>query len=1006
MRVILSLLLLSVTSVCLSQSVIKGKVTDELGQPVAFAAVTVKDIAGLGCNTNLDGDYQLKLPDGNPHTLVVQYLGYENVEFEVAPSPGETLIRNVDLMPEAVEIGPAIVEAKARRSNDNYMEKMKQKAPVSMDYISQATIKRTGDSNVRDAVRRVPGVSTVGGFISVRGLADRYIKTTVNGSRVPTLDPFTNNIKLDIFPSGLIDNLIITKSETPDLPGDWSGAFLSIETKDYPDELVVEFSTSFGYNTQASLRNIVSSVRSSSDFWGFDNGYREIPDGVPVGQEIYPSPVTNPTYYQQFQALGLESFLNGYGITDQTNIEEGDIFYQVAMSELGLMGPAQFYDNQAINAAIAEYQSVYGPAFFEYFNRDLARYSQSFANNWFTIQRQAPLDMSNSITIGNEVTFLKRKLGFMVGLRRSNNTVFDPVSIIRRTNAVPEYVPTPEFPAPDADELLLDQQVSTEVYGWSGLLNLAYQLSPNCNIGFVVMPNFIGENRARKYQGRDGVTSPQETLYGEDQYYEERRQMIYEAKAEYLIPKSSTRIELHGAFTDGLRNVLDFRDMQYVYDALDSVYQVQTSFSPDRRYRYLNEDLLDTRLSVEHPLNEKTKLKLGLAYQRNERNSSQIMYSMQGVGGSIIQGAVENIFAPERFSIEGKQGFDLFYLNGSTFLDNDIGISQVSAAYAMTDAQVTPKLRVVGGLRLEQTDMIADIERYYQAGLDPNAEERVNIGGVKAKAGLVDTLNVLPSVNLIYTLSSGENRLSNLRINYFRSLARPSFRELSAVSLEDFEFRNRIQGNPSLKMTDVNNIDLRLENYYASGSNLSVSVFYKQFTNHIELLKVPGGIDFTWQNAEDSHVLGLEVEGKIPITDALDARGNVSLIYSETTVTVPVRETRPMFGQAPWIVNGMLSYSPDTLGWNLSASYNVQGPKIAVVANSGEAEPDIYELPRHMLDLNISKKFGKHYTLGFQVRNVFNAPLRRTYRFDAGWLLDFDRFVYGQNFVLNFSYAL
>ncbi|HOO09492.1 MAG TPA: TonB-dependent receptor plug domain-containing protein, partial [Cyclobacteriaceae bacterium] len=73
-------------------------------------------------------------------------------------------------------------------------------------------IKKTGDANVTAAIARVSGVSTNGSFITVRGIGDRYIKTMINGMRIPTLDPFTNNIKLDIFPSSLVDNIIITKT--------------------------------------------------------------------------------------------------------------------------------------------------------------------------------------------------------------------------------------------------------------------------------------------------------------------------------------------------------------------------------------------------------------------------------------------------------------------------------------------------------------------------------------------------------------------------------------------------------------------------------------------------------------------------------------------------------------------------------------------------------------------------------------------------------------------------
>ena len=92
---------------------------------------------------------------------------------------------------------------------------------------------------------------------------------------IPTLDPFTNNIKLDLFPASLVDNIIITKTASPELPGDWAGAYISIETKDYPDKLSVNMESSIGYNNQSSFKNVISSQRSSTDWLGYDNGLRE-----------------------------------------------------------------------------------------------------------------------------------------------------------------------------------------------------------------------------------------------------------------------------------------------------------------------------------------------------------------------------------------------------------------------------------------------------------------------------------------------------------------------------------------------------------------------------------------------------------------------------------------------------------------------------------------------------------------------------------------------------------
>jgi hypothetical protein len=159
---------------------------------------------------------------------------------------------------------------------------MKINSAVNFDFISRDAIQKTGDGDASQAVRRVSGVSTVGSFVTVRGLADRYVVTTINGGRVPTLDPFTNNLRLDLFPTGLLDNIIITKTATPDLPGDWSGAYMSLNTSDYPQRLQVSFTTTLGYNPQSSFKQIVSAGSSSTTGWAGTTACARSPTGYPM----------------------------------------------------------------------------------------------------------------------------------------------------------------------------------------------------------------------------------------------------------------------------------------------------------------------------------------------------------------------------------------------------------------------------------------------------------------------------------------------------------------------------------------------------------------------------------------------------------------------------------------------------------------------------------------------------------------------------------------------------
>ena len=161
---------------------------------------------------------------------------------------------------------------------------------------------------------------------------------------------------------------------------------------------------------------------------------------------------------------------------------------------------------------------------------------------------------------------------------------------------------------------------------------------------------------------------------------------------------------------------------------------------------------------------------------------------------------------------------------------------------------LAPKLRLVGGLRAEHTDLITDILRYYEAGLDPNDPSRGTVGNLTvtgggtaepkpAVPGVLDQWDLLPSINVILKLKDDDLAPMNLRLSYFRSLGRPSFREFSVVQLFDYILNAPVFGDPNLKLTSVNNYDVRVERFSANKNSISLSGFYKTFKNHIELVK-------------------------------------------------------------------------------------------------------------------------------------------------------------------------
>ncbi|MEM9053248.1 MAG: TonB-dependent receptor [Bacteroidota bacterium] len=928
----------------------------------------------------------------------------------VNPKGGEVIVQNFDIQPENFEMNEVVIEAKANRAGDFYMEKVKKNAASSIDYISSETIRKIGDSNVSSAVKRVSGVSTVGSFVTVRGLADRYILTTINGNRIPTLDPFTNNLRLDIFPTGLIDNLVVTKTGDPALPGSWSGAYISVETKDYPDKFTLSVQSSFGYNDQSTGETIVSSERSDTDWLGFDNGYRDIPDGVPTIQSEFPQ-VVNPNLYQQFSVLGIEDYMNELGITSETPIFNGSAFHQLGLIELDYLGAAQFGNDPAIQAAINSYE-MENPIsdFFPLFNSDLERYGTSFKNTWFAIERTAPINFSQSFSIGDQTEFLGKPLGVIAGFRYSADYRYDPNSKLERTTR-PDSLVDEDI---SRDDLLtfFDQQVSRETHGMSGLLKLSYKLNQNNSVSLLFMPNLLGVNSVRRYAGRDANASPGETVFGDDQLYEERQQFVYQFSSEHYFPTSGMKLKLDASYSDGQRNVLDFTDTQYSEEEVPggTVTQFRSTFEPNRRYRFMEDDMLDTRFSLEIPISEdkrRTKLTVGGGYLSNDRQNEQIIYVLNGVEVQTdLDVPPDQVITDDRFFITEEGRFDLFYSTQGTELDSDIGFREIYSAFGKIDHQLFTNLRLVGGIRAEYTDIFQDVLAYYENDIPADSEDRDLQSGQIVNPSTIEQLDILPSINVIYNLNEDKNAPINLRGSYFRSLARPSFREISSMDLLDFELRGRVRGNRFLEITTVDNYDLRLEWYTKTNSFFSVSVFYKDFKNHIELIAVPGGNNYSWQNVPESFALGLELEAKYDVTENLELRGNLSLIESETTVTEPVREVRPMFGQAPFIFNAMVTYELDKIGLLATASYNIQGRKIAVVAGAGDAAPNIFELPRNVIDLNLTKSLGDHFRVGLKIRDLVNNPIRRSYDYSAGYVVDFDNVRWGTTYQLNISYNI
>ncbi|MDR1850907.1 MAG: TonB-dependent receptor plug domain-containing protein, partial [Mycoplasmataceae bacterium] len=149
--------------------------------------------------------------------------------------------------------------------------------------ISAAQIAQSPDRTASDVVKRVPGITVMEDrFVVVRGLAQRYNNAWLNGLSAPGTEPDSRAFPFDLIPSSQIDNLLVFKSPSPEIPADFSGGFIKITSKGVPDENKIEINLSTGINAQTHFENFKYNPGSNTDWLGFDGSKRVLPNNFPA----------------------------------------------------------------------------------------------------------------------------------------------------------------------------------------------------------------------------------------------------------------------------------------------------------------------------------------------------------------------------------------------------------------------------------------------------------------------------------------------------------------------------------------------------------------------------------------------------------------------------------------------------------------------------------------------------------------------------------------------------
>ncbi|MBE0637065.1 MAG: TonB-dependent receptor [Bacteroidales bacterium] len=944
---------------------VRGTVFEEgTGESLVGVTVLVKGTLN-GTTTDLDGKFTLEVAEGT-HDIQFSYISFQTMVIEAVKVKANdvTVIPDILMKESSMELTEIVIKAEAIRTNEAAMLTMKKKSATMLDGISSSQIKLIGDATAVEAAKRVTGVSVEDGkYVYVRGLGDRYSKTMLNNVDIPGLDPDRNSLQMDIFPSNLIDNIMVSKNFTAELPADFTGGMLNIETKDFPERKIISLSLGLTVNPAMHFNpDYLAYDGGATDFLGFDDGTRAIPQRAT--EPNIPTPISGAP--QQEVVDFITSFDQQLGAKSQNSLMD---------------------------------------------------YSFGFS-------------IGDQIDVGNEKnqTTKDPKLGYIFSLSYKNETKYYDDVIFS------EYQ---RYIDPDLYEMryatIQNGQIGEQNVLIGALGGIAYK-NKFTKLKFTAMHLQNGESRAGQFQidnngeavGQSGYLAGSDNLE-----YNQRSLTNILLNGVHVLKNSGWELDWRLSPTLSTSEDPDIRKTAFTYRNMDTLFSAGAGGNPSRIWRSLNEINTTAKVDITRKYqvsSSEARLKFGLAHNYKKRDYEILFFDIQFFGSQSWSNPDPNTVL-DPVNLYPNKPNSIYYQSGNNDPNPNAYASNVNnmAAYISNEMYVTPKLKTILGLRVENyVQRHTGRDQIYAGG---DLENGKNLDNDK----VLESTDLFPSVNLIYEVNPSQN----LRGSYSRTIARPSFKELSFAQILD-PLSNRIfngslftysDWDGQLTETRIDNFDLRWEWFREKGQMYSVSAFYKMFDNPIELVRIPEqqtSTEYQPRNVGDGQLYGLELELRknlgflSPSLEKINFNGNFTYVYSKIDMTSTeynsrktyqktgedIKDTRVMAGQSPYVINAGLTYADPDRGLDAGLFYNVKGSTLSIVGAG--LFPDIYMEPFHSLNFSLNKRIGKENRtiIDFKVSNMLNQKMVSYYKSYEAADQIYSSFNYSISFGVGISYNL
>ena len=861
---ILTILIATTIFASAQKAKVAGKVTNTKNESLIGVTVSLKADRNQVTKTDVEGRFSFTIDINKEYTISATYVGYNEKTITVkATAAGEELITDIFLEEGGKKLNDVTVTTSRgtnKGSTDNALIAFQRNTNTVASVISSETIKRSPDRNTAEILKRTPGASIQEGkFIIVRGLADRYNQAMLNGILLTSTEPDRKTFSFDLFPSQIIDNIIINKAFVPELPGEWAGGLIQVNTKDIPTKNFFNVQVGTSANSIVTGKEFLKDKGGKTDWYGIDDGTRSLP--------------------------------NGY--TTKSNFDTSSIASKTALGK-------------------------------------------KMSNNWAPLSTTAKPNVSMQMNGGFTGTFLGKKIGGLIGISYANANRFQ--DNVNNQNQLSNVGFSPFIE-------LNDKKYINDI-NMGAIAGLSIFLNPLNKISYKAIVNVKAANtytqRAGTVYDRQQLVKGNEFVFGQNTFF------TNQLNGEHSLSQK-LKFNWYGAFnildsySPDQRRILYTKSLTGADPYTLNISNTLSQQSGSRVYQTLSDYIYTGGGDLAFKVNQQNTVKAGYMLQIKDRLYDAQLFSIFLPTDNLALRLLDasSAFVPENFGngTDNKFAFNSIQNRNFRYLANTI----LNAGYLQFDNKLSDGLRVVWGLRVENFDqLVGSVKKW-----DP-------------RHTYSNVTDYLPGVNA--TIKLGNK--SNLRITASQTVIRPELRELSALSIYDFDLNASVSGNPDLKRTKITNTDLRYELYPSAGETFSVGIFYKNFENPIESIfqEGSGGASlFSFQNAAKATAFGAEIDARKKLSNRFTLQVNGSYINSKIDDS-NIGLSRSLQGQSPYLINAGLLYDIVEKGFNMTALFNQVGKRIYLVGDiqAGAGSPDVYENPRALVDFQLSKKFANN----------------------------------------------